>query len=119
MEVLTRRQQQILQWIQEQIHNHGLPPTRAELQQAFQFRSPNAAESHLRTLARKGYLALQEGRARGIRLVAELVEEQGSPVIGRVPAGQPILVESQQEFKAAFQSRIGMVHFWLIFCRAK
>ncbi|WP_308388456.1 transcriptional repressor LexA [Acidithiobacillus sp. AMEEHan] len=97
MEALTRRQQQILQWIQEQIAKHGLPPTRAELQEAFRFHSPNAAESHLRTLARKGYLVLQEGRARGIRLVSELVEESGLPLIGRVPAGAPILAEGQQE----------------------
>lgn len=97
MEALTRRQQQILLWIQEQIAKHGLPPTRAELQEAFHFRSPNAAESHLRTLARKGYLVLQEGRARGIRLVSELIEESGLPLIGRVPAGAPILAEGQQE----------------------
>ncbi|MBU2755726.1 repressor LexA [Acidithiobacillus sp. CV18-2] len=97
MEALTRRQQQILLWIQEQIAKHGLPPTRAELQEAFHFRSPNAAESHVRTLARKGYLVLQEGRARGIRLVSELIEESGLPLIGRVPAGAPILAEGQQE----------------------
>nr|WP_226827756.1 transcriptional repressor LexA [Igneacidithiobacillus copahuensis] len=94
---MTRRQQQILLWIQEQIAKHGLPPTRAELQEAFHFRSPNAAESHVRTLARKGYLVLQEGRARGIRLVSELIEESGLPLIGRVPAGAPILAEGQQE----------------------
>jgi len=97
VEALTHRQQQILQWIQEQIAKHGLPPTRAELQEAFHFRSPNAAESHVRTLARKGYLVLQEGRARGIRLVSELIEESGLPLIGRVPAGAPILAEGQQE----------------------
>ncbi len=97
VEPLTRRQQQILQWIEGQIAKQGLPPTRAELQQAFQFRSPNAAESHLRTLARKGYLRLQEGRARGIQLLHQVLEETGLPVIGRVPAGQPILAESLQE----------------------
>ena len=106
MEALTRRQQQILLWIQEQIAKHGLPPTRAELQEAFHCRSPNAAESHVRTLARKGYLVLQEGRARGIRLVSELIEESGLPLIGRVPAGAPILAEGQQIGRASCRERV-------------
>jgi repressor LexA len=106
VEALTRRQQQILTWIQEQIAKQGLPPTRAELQEAFRFRSPNAAESHLRTLARKGYLQLQEGRARGIRLMSELAAEMGLPVVGRVPAGQPILAESQQEGRLPIDAQL-------------
>jgi repressor LexA len=75
----------------------NLPPTRAELMRAFAFRSPNAAESHLRVLARKGYILLQGGTARGIRLCASAEEEIGLPLIGRVAAGQPMLAEEFRE----------------------
>lgn len=97
MEELSPRQKEIFQWIRERIATTGFPPTRAELQASFGFRSPNAAESHLRTLARKGYLFLQEGTARGIRLAAGTGEAAGLPVVGRVAAGQPILAETAME----------------------
>jgi len=88
---LTRRQQEILQLIRDAVRATGLPPTRAEICQAFGFASPNAAEDHLRALARKGVIELAEGIARGIRLVG--AEPAGMPLIGRVAAGQPILAE--------------------------
>jgi len=88
--VLTARQQQILQLIRDAVSERGSPPTRAEIAQAFGFRSPNAAESHLRALARKGVISLDEGRARGIRLT----ESPGIPLIGRVAAGSPILADA-------------------------
>ncbi len=89
-DTLTARQQQILQLIRDAISERGSPPTRAEIAQAFGFRSPNAAESHLRALARKGAISLDEGRARGIRLA----EQPGMPLIGRVAAGNPILADA-------------------------
>jgi len=87
---LTARQQQILQLIRDAVSERGSPPTRAEIAQAFGFRSPNAAESHLRALARKGAISLDEGRARGIRLN----EQAGMPLIGQVAAGSPILADA-------------------------
>lgn len=87
---LTSRQQEILQLIRDAVGERGSPPTRAEIAQAFGFRSPNAAESHLRALARKGVISLDEGRARGIRLS----EPTGIPLIGRVAAGNPILADA-------------------------
>ncbi|MFO1319947.1 MAG: transcriptional repressor LexA [Burkholderiales bacterium] len=86
---LTPRQQQILQLIRDSVAANGMPPTRAEICQAFGFSSPNAAEDHLRALARKGVIELSEGIARGIRLVEQL----GLPLVGRVAAGRPILAE--------------------------
>lgn len=84
---LTPRQQEILEFIRTTLASEGRPPTRAEVCTAFGFRSPNAAESHLRALAAKGVIQLEEGRARGIRLAQGL----GLPLIGRVAAGSPIL----------------------------
>jgi repressor LexA len=93
MDELTPRQQQILRLISERIANAGLPPTRAEICSAMGFRSPNAAEEHLRALARKGAIEMLAGASRGIRLK----QQQGIPVVGRVAAGSPILAEQHIE----------------------
>lgn len=93
MDELTLRQQQILRLISEQVANSGLPPTRAEICRAMGFRSPNAAEEHLRALARKGAIEMLAGAARGIRLK----QQPGMPVVGRVAAGNPILAEQHIE----------------------
>ena len=69
-----------------------MPPTRQEIAVAFGFRSANAAEEHLRALARKGMIELLPGSSRGIRIIGEASRAaQGLPVVGRVAAGQPLL----------------------------
>jgi repressor LexA len=88
MEELTKRQHEILRMIREFIADSGFPPTRADICRAMGFNSPNAAEEHLRTLARKGAIEMLAGASRGIRLLAE---ETGLPLIGRVAAGSPLL----------------------------
>lgn len=90
---LTTRQQEILTFIRDTVEAEGRPPTRAEVCSAFGFRSPNAAETHLRALAAKGAIMLEEGRARGIRLAEAL----GLPLVGRVAAGSPILAAEHVE----------------------
>lgn len=97
---LTPRQGEILNLIRRQIEKTGLPPTRAEICEALGFRSPNAAEEHLRTLERKGMIEMTPGAARGIRIVAQGAQspEFSLPVVGRVAAGAPILaVESVED----------------------
>ncbi|WP_298168301.1 transcriptional repressor LexA [Acidithiobacillus sp.] len=106
MDELTPRQTEILAWICARMAEDRLPPTRAELMRAFAFRSPNAAESHLRVLARKGYILLQSGTARGIRLCETEKEESGLPLIGRVAAGQPMLAEEFREGQLPVDSRL-------------
>jgi repressor LexA len=90
MRSLTAQQQKILDFIRQTIDTAGFPPTRTEIARALDFRSPNAAESHLRALAKKGVIELLRGAARGIRLK----ESTGLPLIGRVAAGSPILAEA-------------------------
>lgn len=89
MSELTPRQAEILDLIRASIAERGSPPTRAEIAEAFGFRSANAAEEHLKALARKGAIELLPGSSRGIRLL----EEPGLPVVGKVSAGSPILAE--------------------------
>ena len=95
---LTPRQQQILELIKQHIENTGYPPTRAEIANELGFKSPNAAEEHLRALARKGVIEMISGTSRGIRLLLE-EEPSGLPLIGRVAAGEPILaVENIEDY---------------------
>jgi repressor LexA len=95
---LTPRQQNVHDFIVKTIDDLGYPPTRAEIARALGFRSPNAAEEHLRALERKGVIRMIPGTSRGIRLpVQELDADEGDddtrglPIIGEVAAGSPIL----------------------------
>jgi len=89
MEELTSKQQEILKLIRQAIETTGLPPTRAEIAEAMDYSSHNAAEEHLRMLERKGAIEIVKGSARGIRLK----DGGGIPLVGRVAAGAPILAE--------------------------
>jgi repressor LexA len=90
---LTARQRQVLDLVKEIIEDSGMPPTRAEIATALGFRSANAAEEHLRALARKGVIELVPGASRGIRVKEPSREAAGLPLVGRVAAGRPILAE--------------------------
>jgi repressor LexA len=98
---LTARQRQILDLIRRHVRETGSPPTRAEIAQAFGFRSVNAAVDHLKALARHGVIELRQGSSRGIRLLVteddESKQRLGLPVIGRVAAGSPILAQEHIE----------------------
>ncbi|GAA5110131.1 transcriptional repressor LexA [Orbus sasakiae] len=97
MKPLTERQQQIYDLIKLHIQSTGMPPTRAEIASQLGFRSANAAEEHLKALARKGAIEMIAGSSRGIRLLLEEEEEEGLPLIGRVAAGSPILAQEHIE----------------------
>jgi repressor LexA len=104
---LTASQRQVLDFIRSFIDGRQMPPTRAEICAALGFRSPNAAESYLRALEKKGVIELLAGASRGIRLTAE---EQGLPLVGRVAAGSPVLAaENIEEYvdvdRALFRPR--------------
>lgn len=90
---LTARQQQVLDLIRQHIDATGYPPTRADIARELGFKSANAAEEHLKALARKGAIEIIAGASRGIRLP----ENAGIPVVGRVAAGNPILAEEHIE----------------------
>jgi repressor LexA len=88
---LTSRQEEILNFIKDYQSETGYPPTRSEIAQKMGFKSPNAAEEHLRALARKGAIEMMPGTSRGLRL--PINEQLGLPIIGQVAAGSPILAQ--------------------------
>ena len=89
MSKLTARQQQVLDVIRSSIDDTGMPPTRADIARTLGFKSANAAEEHLKALAKKGVIELVASTSRGIRLT----EQNGLPIVGRVAAGAPILAQ--------------------------
>ena len=99
MKPLTARQQEVYDFLKHHLETTGMPPTRAEISKELGFRSPNAAEAHLKALAKKGVIEIVSGTSRGIRLLLEDngQEEPGLPLIGRVAAGEPILAEQHIE----------------------
>jgi repressor LexA len=117
MRDLTSRQQEILALIRQHIADTGFPPTRAEIAAKLGFRSPNAAEEHLKALARKGVIELTSGASRGIRLRL-LPDAQGNdmpsavqvalslPLVGRVAAGSPILAQEHVEASYALDPKL-------------
>ena len=116
---LTARQQDILTLIETTMADTGAPPTRAEIATAFGFKSANAAEEHLRALARKGVIELVGNTSRGIRLrtgshplarqmplaLPEL-QQLTLPLIGRVAAGAPILAQAHVESRFTVEQRL-------------
>jgi repressor LexA len=94
---LTARQIEILRMIETHVEESGFPPTRAEICSAMGFSSPNAAETHLRALERKGVIEMTSGASRGIRLTQQSAPPSSLPIIGRVAAGSPMLAEQNVE----------------------
>ena len=95
MKNLTKRQEEILNLIKTHILDLGFPPTRADIARSLGFKSPNAAEQHLRAIEKKGFIKILSGASRGIILNDS--ENDQIPVIGLVAAGGPILAEENVE----------------------
>ena len=95
MKNLTKRQEEILNLIKTHILDLGFPPTRADIAKTLGFKSPNAAEQHLRAIEKKGFIKILSGASRGI--VLNDSESDQIPVIGLVAAGGPILAEENIE----------------------
>ena len=91
MNELTPGQRKVLNMVKDFIEEYGMPPTRMEIANELSFKSPNAAEEHLKALQKKGVIELIKGSSRGIRLKDSLREQIGLPLVGKVAAGHPIL----------------------------
>ncbi len=102
MSTLTIRQQQILDFVRERINGEGVPPSLAEIAEAFGFADPSSAQHFVSALVAKGVLLREPGKRRNLRLVDGLGRGDGEeglrlPVVGRVAAGQPILAQDHIE----------------------
>ena len=91
---LTAQQIKVFDVIKESLLSNGYPPTRAEIAKFLDFKSVNAAESHIKALVKKGVIEKVPGSSRGIKLVEEI---SGIPLIGSVAAGSPIMAYENVE----------------------
>jgi repressor LexA len=109
---LTDRQQQVLHYIRQSIHDRGYPPTLREIGAHMGIRSTNGVNDHLRALERKGYLTREDMKSRALRprdlepgelsdgVHAEVPHSEAAnddvlevPIVGRIAAGLPLLAE--------------------------
>lgn len=99
---ITAKQQQILEYIKEQILEKGYPPAVREICDAVKLSSTSSVHSHLATLEKNGYIKRDPTKPRAIEICDDSFqmvrrEMTSIPVIGRVAAGQPILATENIE----------------------
>jgi len=84
-ENLTEAQNELYAWIKEYMKNFQHSPSIRQMMEAMGLKSPAPIQSRLKHLQEKGYISWQEGKARTLQLVDEIVE--GIPILGSVAAG--------------------------------
>ena len=95
---ISAKQQEILEYIKNQILDHGYPPAVREISAAVNLKSTSSVHSHLATLEKNGYIRRDPTKPRAIEIVDDEFnltrrELRNIPIIGEVAAGQPILAE--------------------------
>ena len=105
MEVLTKRQEEILNYIKSFMVSHGYPPTVREIGKDLGLSSPATIHTHLNNLAKKGFIKKEETKNRAIELLVEnefMPKEEtvtDVPLLGKITAGSPIeAIERPDEF---------------------
>jgi repressor LexA len=99
MKDITSQQNKVLDCIQIYLKKTGFPPTRADICKELGFKSPNSAETHLRALEKKGFIAIESGTSRGISIINPEIDREKDeyPIIGLVAAGSPTLATENVE----------------------
>ncbi len=108
---LTMRQQEVLEFIRDEMTEHSRPPTFREVAARFGIKSTNGVKVHMDALEKKGYITRDSHLARGIELTPLSGEEKRPvqnvrylPVVGRVAAGAPVLAEENLDGYLAVDS---------------
>ena len=99
---ITAKQQQILDYIKDEILKKGYPPTVREIGETVNLKSTSSVHSHLETLEKNGYIKRDPTKPRAIEICDDSfqmvrTEMVSLPVIGNVAAGQPIFAEENIE----------------------
>ena len=99
---ITRKQQQILDFIKQEILSKGYPPAVREICEAVDLKSTSSVHSHLETLEKNGYIRRDPTKPRAIEICDDSfqmvrTEMVSLPVVGRVAAGEPILAQQNIE----------------------
>ena len=99
---ISRKQQEILDYIKNEILTKGYPPAVREICEAVQLKSTSSVHAHLASLERNGYIRRDSTKPRAIEILddnfnAARSEMVSVPIVGRVAAGEPILAEENIE----------------------
>lgn len=99
---ISAKQQEILEYIKQEILHKGYPPAVREICEAVHLRSTSSVHAHLETLENKGYIRRDATKPRAIEIVDDQFnltrrELVNVPIVGQVAAGQPILAEENIE----------------------
>lgn len=99
---ITAKQQEILEYIKNEILERGFPPAVREICQAVGLKSTSSVHSHLESLERNGYIRRDPTKPRAIEILDDSFqmvrrEMVNVPIVGTVAAGQPILAEQNIE----------------------
>ena len=92
---LTDAQNELYQWIRDYMKNFKHSPSIRQMMEAMRLKSPAPIQSRLKHLQEKGYIKWQEGKARTLQIVDEIIE--GVPILGSVAAGG--LIETYSDIK--------------------
>ena len=117
---ISAKQQQILEYIKDEILSNGYPPAVREICEAVNLKSTSSVHSHLETLEKNGYIRRDPTKPRAIEIVDDSFqmvrrEMTSIPVVGDVAAGQPIF--AQQNIESYFPIPADMVpHGGNVFC---
>lgn len=93
---ISKKQNEILEYIKEQILSKGYPPAVREICEAVSLKSTSSVHSHLETLEKNGYIRRDPTKPRAIEIIDDTFnltrrESVNVPMIGEVAAGQPLL----------------------------
>ena len=97
---LTKRQQEIFDFIKRYSAQHGYPPTVRDIGKAIGLTSSSTVHTHLSNLEKLGLIRRDPTKPRALELLAkakQVVGPKGLPLVGRVAAGQPVLAEENIE----------------------
>jgi len=102
---LTRRQQQVLDFIRAEIHRRGYPPSVREIGEAVGLSSSSTVHSHLAALEAKGFIRRDPSKPRALEVLdfrdtdaaIDMGQVSAVPLVGHVAAGQPILAAENIE----------------------
>ena len=98
---LTKRQQEIFEFIKRYSAEHGYPPTVRDIGQAIGLTSSSTVHAHLANLERLGVLRRDPTKPRAMEVLIDkakqIVAPPGVPLVGRVAAGAPLLAEENIE----------------------
>ena len=99
---ISKKQEEILQYIKDQILQRGFPPAVREICEAVHLKSTSSVHSHLETLEKNGYIRRDPTKPRAIEIMDDQFnltrrEMVQVPILGRVAAGEPLLAEQNIE----------------------